>query len=172
MRSGRVAAVVAVGLLVGGCGSEVSDTPAPPAVADASGVDMCIVLSDAELSELGIMLDTREQVDELGLIGCGWVGKPITLELNRNEDTVAEYAARRGDPAFVTFGENMVNGRAGVHFGVSSSGEDCVQLIDGGSVSLRVAVAASSSLGPPIDACAEALRIAQLIEPRLPKAGN
>ncbi|MGQ0778571.1 MAG: DUF3558 family protein [Pseudonocardiales bacterium] len=169
-RGAWVVGLAAVGLLVGGCGWLASG--APPAVADAGGVDMCTILTEAELSDLGIELDTREQVDELGLIGCGWVGEPITLELNRNEDTVAEYAARRDDPAFVTFGDNMVNGRAGVHFGVSSSGQDCVQLIDGGSVSLRVAVAASSSLGPPIDVCAEALRIAQLIEPRLPRTGS
>jgi hypothetical protein len=26
--------------------------------------------------------------------------------------------------------------------------------------------------GPPIDSCAEAMRIAQMIEPRLPKAGS
>jgi hypothetical protein len=42
--------------------------------------------------------------------------------------------------------------------------------MDGGPVSLTVSVAASSSLAPPIDACAEALHIAQMIEPRLPKA--
>ncbi|MGH3914992.1 MAG: DUF3558 family protein [Pseudonocardiaceae bacterium] len=160
------------GLLAGGCGSFASGASAPSAVGDASGVDMCSILTEAELSGLGIELDTRKPVDMLGLIGCQWVGEPITLRLERNEDTVAEYAARRDDPAFVTFAENTVNGRAGVQFGVSNSGQDCVQLMDGGPVSLAVSVAAASSLGPPIDPCAEALRIAQLIETRLPKAGT
>ncbi|MGH3931726.1 MAG: DUF3558 family protein [Pseudonocardiaceae bacterium] len=164
--------LAAVGLLAGGCGSFASGAPTAPAVADASGVDMCTILTEAELSGLGIELDTRRPVDMLGLIGCQWVGEPITLRLERNEDTVAEYVDRRDDPAFVTFAENMVNGRAGVHFGVSNSGQDCVQLMDGGPVSLAVGVAAASSLGPPIDPCAEALRIAQLIETRLPKAGT
>lgn len=41
-----------------------------------------------------------------------------------------------------------------------------------GPVSLAVGVAAASSLGPPLDPCAQALRIAEMIEPRLPKAGT
>ncbi|MGQ0776906.1 MAG: DUF3558 family protein [Pseudonocardiales bacterium] len=166
------AVVVAAGLLAGGCSWQVLGSSAPPAVADASGVDMCTILSDVELSELGIKLDTRQQVDELGVIGCQWVGRPFTLVLERDEDTIAEYVSRQGDPAFVFFDENTVNGRAGVHLGVEGDGTDCAQLIDGGSVSLTVAVAPSSTLAPPIDACAEAMRIARLIEPRLPKAGS
>ncbi|MGH3925371.1 MAG: DUF3558 family protein, partial [Pseudonocardiaceae bacterium] len=167
-----VVGLAAVGLLVGGCGSFAPGASAPPAVGDASGVDMCTILTDAELSGLGIELDTRKPVDRLGEVGCRWVGEPFTLDLERGEDTVAEYAARKDDRAFVTFAENTVNGRAGVRFGVSKSGQDCAQLIDGGPVSLLVSVAAASSLGPPIDPCAEALRIAQLIETRLPKAGT
>jgi len=67
-----------------------------------------------------------------------------------------------------------VNGRAGAHLGVDPNGSQCAQLIDGGSVSLSVSVAVPSNLSnlspPPVDPCAEALRIAQTIEPRLPKA--
>jgi len=172
MNRGIVIAVAATGLLVGGCGSSVAGAPAPPAVGDASGVDMCTILTEAELSQLGIELDSREPKDRLGEVGCQWVGKPFTLDLERGEDTVADYVKRRNDPAFVTFAENTVNGRAGAQFGVRRSGNQCAQLIDGGPVSLLVSVAASSSLGPPIDPCAEALRIAELIEPRLPKAGT
>jgi hypothetical protein len=46
-----------------------------------------------------------------------------------------------------------------------------VQLIDGGSASLSVSVAVPPTVTPPpVDPCAEALRIAQMIEPRLAKA--
>lgn len=167
-----LAAVVVIGLLVIGCSSSVGGTPASPTVGDASAIDMCTILTDAELSELGIALDTREPVDSLGGIGCGWLGKPFTLDLEQDENTIAEWAARQGDPAFVTFAENAVNGRNGVQFEVRRSGAQCAQVMDGGPVSLLVSVAAASSLGPPIDPCAEALRIAELIEPRLPKAGT
>ncbi|MGQ0775708.1 MAG: DUF3558 family protein [Pseudonocardiales bacterium] len=169
-RGAWVVGLAAVGLLVGGCGWLASG--APPAVADASGVDMCTILTDAELSELGIELNTRKPVDEFGEVGCQWVGKPFTLDLERDENPIAEWVDRRDDPAFVTFAEKPVNGRTGVQFGVRSEGDQCAQVMDGGPVSLLVSVAAASSLGPPIDPCGEALRIAQLIETRLPKAGT
>ncbi|MGH3886364.1 MAG: DUF3558 family protein [Pseudonocardiaceae bacterium] len=172
MRCGLVV-VAAVGLLTAGCGSPVSVPPASPVVVDASRVDMCTVLTDRELSELGIKLDTRKQENELGVVGCGWVGKPFTLSLERDKDTIAAYKARRDDPAFTSFAENTVNGRAGVQLGVRRDRTQCAQLIDGGPVSLVVSVAPAFSPDPPkIDSCAEALRIAQMIEPRLPKAGS
>lgn len=170
----RVApAVAAVFLLVGGCGSQVSGTPAPPAVADASRVDMCTVLTDAELMGLGIELGTRKPVNRLGLIGCKYLGKPITLDLERDKESVTAYKARRHDPSFVTFVDNTVNGRVGAQLSVRGDGSDCTQVMDGGPVSLTVSVALAFDLNPPkIDPCAEALRIAQMIEPRLPKAGT
>jgi hypothetical protein len=166
-----LAAVGALGILAAGCSSQVSGTPAPPAVADASRVDMCTILTDAELAELGIKLDTRKPFDEVGVVGCQWGGKPITLSLQQDQDTVAAYKARRDDPAFTSFVENTVNGRAGIQLGVRRDRTQCAQFVDGGSVSLVVSVAPSFSLDPPkLDSCAEALRIAKMIESRLPKA--
>jgi hypothetical protein len=170
MRHGLVA-VVAMGLLAASCGSQVPGLPVKPPVADASRVDMCAVLTDAELTRLGIKLNTRKEVNELGVVGCQWVGKPITLSLERDEDTIAAYQARRDDPAFTRFSENIVNDRTGVQLSVERDRTDCAQFMDGGSVSLVVSVAPSFSPDPPkLDSCAEALRIAQMIEPRLPKA--
>ncbi|MGH3922252.1 MAG: DUF3558 family protein [Pseudonocardiaceae bacterium] len=164
--------MAALGVLVAGCGSQVPGVPAPPAVADASKVDMCTILSDTELGGLGIKQDTREPFDEVGVVGCGWVGEPFTLSLDRDKHTLASYQDLRRDAAFVSFADNTVNGRAGTQLVLDRGGSQCTQLMDGGPVSLTVSVAASSDLGPPIDACAEALRIAQMIEPRLPKAGK
>jgi hypothetical protein len=144
MNRGLVAAAAVVtvaGVLGAGCGSP--DAPAPSAVGDASRVDMCTVLTDVELSGLGIDLSSRKPEDELGVVGCRWIGQPITLRLERNEDTVAVYRdrGRRDDPAFASFRENTVNGRAGVQFSVEGTpNNDCVQLMDGGPVSLAVAV--------------------------------
>ncbi|MGH3904567.1 MAG: DUF3558 family protein [Pseudonocardiaceae bacterium] len=170
--SGWVPLLAVVGLLVGGCGSS-PQSGTPSGVGDASGVDMCTILTNAELSGLGIDPGSREQVDELGVVGCQWVGQPIRLSLERDEDPVAEYVARRDDPAFKSFRENTVNGRAAAQLSVRRGGEQCVQLIDGGPVSLAVAVGQAFSRGPvEVDPCAEALRIAEMIEPRLPKAGT
>jgi hypothetical protein len=165
--------VVVALLLAAGCGTTGSGTPAVSAVADASGVDMCTILTDVELSQLGIDLDTRKQVNKLGVVGCQWVGKPFTLRLERDKDTVAAYQTRRRDPAFTSFTDDTVNGRSGLYLSVRRDRADCAQLMDGGPVSLTVAVAPAFSLnGPKVDSCAEALRIAQMIEPRLPKAGS
>ncbi len=167
----RCVLLVTLGLLAAGCGSQVSGAPALPAVADASRVDMCTTLTDAELTGLGIKLNTRKQVNQLGSVGCEWVGKTITLDLERDKDTVAAYQGRQQDSAFTSFADNTVNGRAGAHLSVRRDRMDCTQLMDGGPVSLTVSVAPAISLnGPSVDSCAEALRIAQMIEPRLPKA--
>ncbi len=165
--------MLTLGLLAAGCGSPVA-APAPsPAVGDASRVDMCTILTDQELSGLGIEMSSRKQVNQLGVVGCQWVGMPIRLSLERDKDTVADYRKRQDDPAFTSFANNTVNGRAGVRLSVESDRADCAQLIAGGPVSLTVAVApAGLYTGPKFDSCAEALRIAQLIEPRLPKAGS
>jgi hypothetical protein len=143
---------------------------ASPAVIDASRVDMCTILTDTELTALGIDVNTRKQVNRLGLTGCGWQGKTITLDLERDKDNLASYQARQRDPAFTSFADNSVNDRLGIHFSVDPDRTDCTQLMDGGPVSLWVAVSPASLLkGPSVDSCAEALRIAQMIEPRLPR---
>ena len=134
---------------------------------------MCTILTDSELAGLGIKLATRKSNNRLGEVGCRWAGQPFTLDLERGRDTVAQYRTRRNDPAFTSFAANTVNGRPGARLSVESDRHDCTQLIDGGPVGLAVSVAQSALYtGPPIDSCAEAMRIAQMIEPRLPKGGS
>ena len=160
----RRGAVVALGLVAAGCGA------GSPAVTDSSRVDMCTILSDAELSQLGITPGTRTPVDREGSVGCEWAGTPFVLSLERDRQPLASYRARPRGPAFISYAENTVNGRSGLRFKVDRDGTDCEQLIDGGSVSLVVSVTpAVTRNGPSIDSCAEALRIARMIEPRLPK---
>jgi hypothetical protein len=163
------ALVAALGVLAAGCGVQ---EPKAPAVADAGQVDMCTILSERELAELGIELDTRTPFDEVGVVGCYWLGTPFTLSLDRDSNALASSQPHRRDPAFVSVADNTVNGRAGTQLVLDRDSSQCTQSMDGGPVSLTVSVAASSSSGPPIGACAEALRIAQMIEPRLPRAGK
>jgi uncharacterized protein DUF3558 len=171
MRSAVV--IAAVGLLAAGCGSQTPKAPAPPAVADASRVNMCTVMTSAELTGLGVRPETRQGFSKAGVIGCRWLGNPYIVSLERADNTLAQYQASRNDPKFVTFVDNKVNDRAGAHFGVDRNGSQCAQLMDGGPVALSVSVAVSPNVNPrPIDPCAEALRIAQIIEPRLPKAAK
>ncbi len=156
-----------LGLLAAGCGAG-----STPAVSDSRQVDMCTLLSDAELSRLGITPSTRTPVDRAGSVGCEWTGTPFALSLERDSQPLASYRARPR-PAFINYTDNMVNGRRGARFRVDRGGTDCEQLMDGGPVSLVVSVApATMGNARPVDSCAEALRIAEIIEPRLPKAGG
>lgn len=176
MRRFRTILLASAGLIAAGCSaagapaSAPATTPAPPAVADASRVNMCTILTNAELTALGIRPNTRQQVNKSGVVGCRWLTKSYTLSLTRDDDTLAGYQAHRQDPKFFNFGDNTVNNRPGAHFGVSPDGSQCAQLMAGGPVSLSVSVAAPPEMNPrPVDPCTEALRIAQMIEPRLPK---
>jgi hypothetical protein len=157
------------GLFTVACGSQGSPGPAPPPVADASKIDMCTILTDRELTSLGAQPGTRKSFDNSGVIGCRWQGKSYTLSMERANSTLAGYRAHRNDPSFINFADNTVNGRAGSHFGVDKSGSQCAQLMDGGSAALAVSVAVLRTASAPVDPCTEALRIAQMIEPRLPK---
>ncbi|MEO7194953.1 MAG: DUF3558 family protein, partial [Pseudonocardiaceae bacterium] len=123
--------VGALALLVAGCGSQATGPALSPVVADASRVDMCTILTDAELTGLGFDVDSRKPFDKVGVIGCGWHGKVLTLGLDRDTETIASYKARRHGPAFTSFGDDTVNGRAGVHLSVDRERDDCTQLIDG-----------------------------------------
>ncbi|MCU1610774.1 MAG: hypothetical protein JWM45_2690 [Pseudonocardiales bacterium] len=178
MRRGAVAVTI-VGMLAAGCtvqtgaqkAAPTPASPAPPPVVNANGVDMCTILSDPELSSLGVQPGTRTTFNKAGVVGCRWRGASFTLSLERDNSTLAGYQAHRQDPQFINFMDNTVNGRAGAHFGVDPKGSQCAQLMDGGSVSLSVSVAVPAN-SPPFDPCAEALQIAQMIEPRLPKAAK
>jgi hypothetical protein len=181
----RLVLVFGIGtsVAISGCGEqEVAGIPAESGVAgsDASGLpgalesfDMCTVMSDQELQYLGLRLDTKEPDETLGAVGCVWLGDPYLLGLSRNpHETIAGFAERRDSPQFTTFKERSVADRDGVQIRTDSAGEGCSQLMAAGSGTVLVLVRASSSQGPPVDPCAEALRIAQMIEPRLPEVGS
>ncbi|MDQ3899889.1 MAG: DUF3558 domain-containing protein, partial [Actinomycetota bacterium] len=154
MRRAPVAALV---LFAAGCSSQTAAPALAPVAGDASRVDMCTVLTDAELTGLGLELASRKYDNRLGEVGCRWAGQPFTLYLARGKDTVAQYRARRDDPAFTSFADNTVNGRTGARLSVEGDRRDCTQLVDGGPVGLVVSVVPSSLyIGPPIDSCAEA----------------
>lgn len=167
----RLLGAVAAMALLAGCGGGIAGTPKSPEGARPA-VDPCTVLADADLAQLGMRLETRRTVEELDALGCGWLGEPLSLTLTTNPDTVADYRARGDDPVFVTLEENQVNDRPGVQTQVDTTGEACTQVMGTGPGVLAVGVALSARAsvdGLQVDPCAEALRIAELIEPRLPE---
>lgn len=157
-----------------GCGQQVAGAPstsaADPSRSALASFDLCTVLSDDELRALGIQVETREPLDLLGQVGCQYSGEPFGLSLERDaEETVSEYAERPEN--YVSFRRNEVNGRTGAQIQVRPNREDCAQVMNAGAGSVLVGVSANTS-NFTIDPCAEALRIAKMIEPELPAVGS
>ena len=176
MRCRMLLAVTVVAVL-GGCAGDIVGAPTTedPAAGGHPAMNPCVVLSDAELVQLGRQPETRRTVQELDAIGCGWRGYPFGLTLTTNPDTIADYRERKDDPVFVRFAENQVNDRPGVQTQVAISGEECGQVVGTGPGVLTVGVRLSGRArvdGVQADPCAEALRIAELIERRIPEAGS
>ncbi|MGH3979272.1 MAG: DUF3558 domain-containing protein [Pseudonocardiaceae bacterium] len=174
------APTLAVVALVAGCGEPVAGSPVATGEHGPAGAgralasfDPCAVLSDAELTALGFRPETRDPIDELGQMGCGFLGSrdsPVLgIRLEKDlEETVDDYAAR--SEAFGSFEENRVNGRPGAVLEVVGDGRGCVQLMNAGSGT--VAVDWQFDDPGPVDPCAEALRVAEMIEAELPAVGS
>lgn len=159
--------------LLAGCGTEVAGAPGAAPLPPQEVVDSCSVLTERQLLDLGAFPESKFPVSELEARGCGWRGDPFTFSLTTDPGTVADYLERRDDAVFASMRANEVNGRPGAQFLLVAHGDEgCGQVVTAGSGGLVVDVSDSSGLAVPVDECAEALRIMQLIEPKLPKAGS
>lgn len=160
-------------VLAAGCGSGIAGSPTEPnAPPPQELVDPCSVLTEQELASLGMRLDTKRTISELDARGCGWLGDPFGISLTTDPDTVADYQARRDSPVWVSFRDVDVNGRPAVELITRTTGEQCGLQVTVGSGSLGLNVGDTSGLRVPVDECAEALRIMEMIEPKLPAAGG
>ncbi|MGH3979166.1 MAG: DUF3558 family protein [Pseudonocardiaceae bacterium] len=174
------ALVVGCGQSVAGAPTESADTGSGPANSALASFDPCTVLSDAEIAGLGFMPETRRTIDMLGQVGCGYTAPPFDasgeiallggLRLEKDPvETVADYAAR-SEGIFDSFRPNRVNGRTGAALEVVADGIECTQLVNAGTGT--VAVGWRFRDPAPVDPCAEALRVAVMIEPELPAVGS
>jgi hypothetical protein len=168
------AACVAVVLALAGCApSKVNGDPSPSGSATSSadsgawaGVDPCKLLTDQELQQNGVKTDSTP-LNENGETGCDFlnatdvVGRAINL--TKSPQSADSYAARSSD--FVSFKKNSVNSRSGFQTQIGSTNDECSQYMAVGTGVVSVAVTRDNSGDP----CGDALKLAQLAEPRLPK---
>lgn len=159
-------------VLAVGCGGQVPGTPAGSEASlggSVTSVDMCTILSDTELQELGQQLDTEDRAPD-PYVGCDWLGDPLGLSLATYADeTAADYLAR--PESFISIKPRDVNGRPGAELSVDP-GFHCAQVMTVGSGQVQVGVRDASGLKDAVDECAVALRIAEMIELRLPEGGG
>lgn len=178
VRLGAACSLALVWFAVAGCGQAVSGEPAPAgngqqATKALAALDPCTLLADTDVEALGFRPDTRQPANTLGLTGCRVVAAPggalgsLALQKEPHE-TAADYATR--SETFGSFRQNDINGRSGAQVQVDENNTDCTQIVDAGSGSVQVTWIIREP--GPMDPCAEALRVMQLIEPDLPAVGS
>ncbi|HEY0494098.1 MAG TPA: DUF3558 family protein [Kutzneria sp.] len=129
-------------------------------------LDPCALLTVDQLQQYSVAtqgqpLNTSDET------GCIYLGSPDSasrgINLSKSKDSVDSYVQR--SDTFVKLTKNTVNGRNGVQTQISTSNTECSQVIAVGSGTVRVAVTNDKSGDP----CGDALKIAQVVEPKLPK---
>ena len=150
-------------------GSESQGSSASRRAEDLDSVDLCRVLSAQELSSLGVATE-GEREEKLGEIGCVFDGDPYTLGLKKDPDDGLDFYEKRAS-MYDVFERNKVNGRPGAVV-IPAGGEGnggCTEVFEFGSGSIAVDVVYRFGKYEGVDVCAEALRVAQLVESKLPR---
>ncbi|PRW62162.1 DUF3558 domain-containing protein [Actinopolyspora mortivallis] len=151
-------------------GTENSPETSSPTSSENSlaSVDPCTVLSETELKSFGLKSPGSPAEPLPWTPGCDYLGDPIGLRLVKNtRETVA--SAEQKD-TWATFERTTVNGRAAataVTKGATQA-ETCDAMFDAGEGMIQVRATESR---PPytVDECAEALKIAKKVEPKVPE---
>ncbi|WP_258174721.1 DUF3558 domain-containing protein [Actinopolyspora mortivallis] len=133
-----------------------------------ASVDPCAVLSDAELKSFGLK-GAGELKDELPWSPrCYYEGDPVNMSLEKNpRRTVA--SAEQQD-TWAEFERVEVNGRAGARAITkgATQARTCNVMFDAGQGTMLVRTR-EVHLPDDLDECAEALKIAETVEPKVPE---
>lgn len=154
------------GTAIGGQGGPTTSASSSSSSGDAalSALDPCTLLTSQELQQYNVATkgDKNTTSDE---VGCDYVGNypAPSLSISKSKDSVQSYVQR--SDTFVKLVQNTVNGRAGVQTRISSSNDECSQVMAVGSGDVRIGLTGDKSGDP----CGDVLKIAQVVEPRLPK---
>ncbi|MGI8308636.1 DUF3558 domain-containing protein [Saccharopolyspora hattusasensis] len=163
------------GLLLAGCAGDGSPTMPTSEAATSSALvsfDPCTVLTPEEMRSFGVDSEEKEDADQgIGDVGCQFMGDPFILGLTKAEkDDMASWESRRGN--FDKLESNTVAGRKGL-LGITSGSTGkgvCRQILEAGGATVTVQVTYTRpETGKTNDPCADALRVAEMVAPRLPK---
>jgi hypothetical protein len=126
-------------------------------------LDPCTLLTSQELQQFGVDPSTRKPANGSGETGCGFIKYPIGIVLGKANDTVQGFLDR--SDTFVKIAKRDVNGRSGVLTQISTENTDCSQVLAVGTGVVRIGLTGDKSGDP----CGDVLKIAQVVEPKLPK---
>lgn len=173
-RSAVLAALAASGLLLAGCGGGAqggSPAPASPTPSALVNFDPCTALTPEELQANGVAPQGKPVDQGVGEVGCEFEGEEVLLTVLKAEQRdLAQWQENQSN--FDEFELNQVGSHQGAR-GIAAGGTGqgvCNQLIEAGDGTVDVVITYMSAQGLEAkDPCADAMKVAQQIEPKLPK---
>ena len=126
-------------------------------------LDPCTLLTSQELQQFGVDPSTRKPANGSGETGCGFIKYPIGIILAKSNDSIQSFLDR--SDTFVKIAKRDVNGRSGLLTQISTENTECSQEMAVGSGVVRIGLTGDKSGDP----CGDVLKIAQTVEPKLPK---
>ena len=136
---------------------------------DLSSLDLCDILTSSDLSVLGIGEPGKPEKG-IGESGCRFESEDYILDVLSNPDEGISFYEERAD-IYDVFERNEVNGRPGAVVVVSGGKGNglCRQAFEVGAGNISASLTYRFGKYQGVDVCAEALRVAQLVESRLPR---
>ena len=128
-----------------------------------TALDPCTLLTSDQLQQFGVDPGSKSAANGSGETGCSFIKYPIGIILAKSNESVQGYLDR--SDTFVKIAKRDVNGRTGVLTQISNDNTECSQVLAVGSGDVRVGLTGDKSGDP----CGNVLKIAQVVEPKLPK---
>jgi len=174
----KILATVTLAVLASGCANQDSakgqlkSETSSTAVPSVNSVNPCALINDGELLQFDIPShgETFNVTDE---IGCSWGEAPRSIVIAKGTQGL-DFFDRRASWQ-VKYLRNRINNRSGAIMQGSPTNTECSQVMAVGTGYVVVTmfyfrpIGAGPNYQYPPDPCSDALAIATIIEPRLPK---
>lgn len=171
----RQLAVISLGLLTASsCSAPTIPSSTTPTISLSviDAVNPCTLLAKQDLQKWSIALEGKP-IKVLQETGCQWDSTVRTIGISKANRSL-DFFDKKAD-AFTNYVKNTVNSRPSVQFQVSHTNTECSEAMAVGTGYVLVDVYFKTKQetepnGSHIsDPCGEAITIAKVIEPRLPK---
>ncbi|QIZ36295.1 DUF3558 family protein [Saccharopolyspora sp. ASAGF58] len=155
-------------LMIAGCGGPAAKRePADTQPQGLASVDPCTLLTPDELKSFGFKGPGEPETTISSEPGCSFSGRPLGATFYKyQEKTVEAYSHKEN---WSKFDRLQIDGRAAAS-ATSESGQAariCSAMFDAGGGVIVIDV--SEVMDQGLDECAEALKVAQVIAPRMPR---